>query len=155
VFLFLLALLASGAQAEDLQPVTAHGKIVLLDNLLLQALDTQALELDDLSTIGADKVVVVMVTLAGLVKGLPGAEVPLLGDAALGEQLQGAVDGGITDAGMLATNPEIQTLGGKMIGGVQKFVKDRLPLAGRLQTFPGHKLSKKLAFFRHQTLSLT
>lgn len=74
---------------------------------LLLLLDRLVVELEHVSTLEADEVVVVLVVARGFVGRLSLAEAPLGGQPTLGQQLEGAVDGGVADAWVvLAREPQ-------------------------------------------------
>jgi hypothetical protein len=98
---------------------------------LLQLLDLGILEFEDEATLDADQVVVV---LAGdLEAGLPIAELPRLGESGIDQQLEGTVDRGVTDLGVLLAHPGEQILYRHMIVAPQEAVDDRLSLPGRVE----------------------
>src|SRR5262249_48640600 len=88
------------ADAVELVLVRAEIEPVLPRHLVLQALDAGLLELGDAVALDADQVVVVTVTVSELVARDAVAEMALVGDAALGEQFERAIHGGVTDLGI-------------------------------------------------------
>src|SRR5262249_24317749 len=87
------------ADAVQLELVAAYDEAEKPRDPLLQLLQLVAGELHDLSTALADDVIVVLHFLFGrhLVPRLPVVEVALGGDAALPQQAQRAIDGGVAD----------------------------------------------------------
>src|SRR5579863_7084924 len=55
------------------------------------------------------------------------------GQAALGEQFERAVDGGVADAGILLLHQAMQLIGGKVIAGFEKGAEDGIALRGLLE----------------------
>src|SRR6185312_11426660 len=88
--------LVSGAPGRDaartdpveLVFVEAQLEAVLLRHRLLQLLDLGLFELGDVAALDADQVIVVARVVGELVPRQPVAEAPLVGDPALGEELQ-------------------------------------------------------------------
>ena len=82
----------------------------------------------------ADQVVVVLAVGArDFVAGLAVFEVPLRRQVRVGQQLDGAVDGGVADALVVKANPIEQPLDRDVIGTAQKLVDDEVALVGRLE----------------------
>ena len=73
------------------------GKPVLPCDFFLKLFYARVLEFDDLPTTGANQVIVMLIQVTGFIARLAIAEMTLLSDAALSKQLQGPVNGGITD----------------------------------------------------------
>jgi len=57
----------------------------------------------------------------------------LTGQSALGQQLKGAVDGGVADAGIFLMYKAMQFVGGEVVAGFQKGMQDRVALRRLLQ----------------------
>jgi len=76
------------------------GKPVLPGDFLLKLFYARVLEFDDLATAGADQVIVMLIQVTGFIACLAISEMTLLSDAALSKQLQGPVNGCITDPGI-------------------------------------------------------
>ena len=70
-----------------------NGKTVLSGDFFLKSFNARVLEFDDPAAGDADQVVMVFIQVAGFVTRLAVAEMTLLGDTALGKQLQGPVYG--------------------------------------------------------------
>ncbi len=68
-----------------------------------------------------------------LVAGNAVVEGDLAGQAAVGKELEGAVDGGEADAGIGALDQLVQFFGGKMLVGFEEGAQDGIALAGVLE----------------------
>jgi len=53
--------------------------------------------------------------------------------SAFGQEFQGAVDGGVTDAGVFLLDEAVKFIGGKMIARLEKGAQDRVALGRLLQ----------------------
>ena len=76
----------------------------------------------------AAAVVLVLVTGDAVVEG------HFAGEPAFGQQFQGAIDGGVADAGVFFLNQAVKLVGRKMIAGFEKRAQNRVALGGLLQT---------------------
>src|SRR5690606_30947210 len=106
---------------------------------LLQPLDAVVVKLDDLAAVVADQMIVVIVgaLVRELVAGLSVAEVALGGDAALREELEGAVDGGVADLRLLLTHAGEELLDRdvlwRLAGALEERLRDDAALVGRAE----------------------
>src|SRR6476659_8219972 len=87
---------AVAAVPEDLVPMTVDDEADLGRDLVLDALDLRARELEDLAARLADEVVVVLALVLALEPRLP-LDHELLGQARRLQQLERAIDGGAPD----------------------------------------------------------
>ncbi|HET6612289.1 MAG TPA: hypothetical protein VFG83_09880 [Kofleriaceae bacterium] len=102
-----------------------------LGDLILQGLDGLVFELENEPALGADEMVVV---LAGdLVARLAVAEPALGCHAAVHQQAQGAVHGGVADALLALADPDEEIVDGDVIAQAQELIDDELALLGRVQ----------------------
>src|SRR5206468_5963830 len=109
------------ADAVELHPVAPDHEAEEAPDALLQALELLARELDDLAAALADDVVVVLlVVLHRLVARLPVVEVSLRGEAALLEELERAIHGGVADAWIHALDRGVELLDGEVPLGAEK-----------------------------------
>src|SRR6266581_8848117 len=140
------ALLAGSVQ---LQLVRLDEESVAVGHLSLEFFDCLVLELDDAPTAGADQMVVVLPFGHVLIPGLAVAEMDLIGDPRLGEQLQCAVDRGVADARVLGPQLQVELLDAHVALGGEEHIKDDVPLAGLLQPLAGDELMEYffLGFF--------
>jgi hypothetical protein len=107
---------------------------VLVGNRLLQRLDLRVFELDDRTAVSADQMVVMLFTGAGLVAGLAIAEVTGLGDAALGEQLEGAMDRGVTNPRVLSAQAQVELFSREVRPRPQELVENDFSLPSGLES---------------------
>src|SRR4051812_17604549 len=106
---------------------------MLVRHAILQLLDALVLELDDVAARGADQVIVVVPVERGLVARLPALEVARAGEAGVGEDLHGAVDGGGADAGVPRRHLLEQLVDREMAVLREEGVDDQVALLGRLE----------------------
>ena len=109
-------------------------ELVLFRHLRLEVLDLVIFKLDDQAALLTDEMIVVLIFGMGFVARRAIPEVPDRGNAALGKQLQGPVDRGVTDLGVLLANPQVQVLGRRVLIGTEEFIENDLALTGRFQT---------------------
>src|SRR6266542_1522746 len=128
-----LLLLAVAAQAVDLEGVAGGDEAVLAPDLLLHLLDLRREELHGTSAVRAEHVVVAAPVVLVLVARDAVVEGHFAGQAALGQQLERAVDRGEADARVAALDELVQLFGGKVLVGLQKGAQDGVALAGMLQ----------------------
>jgi hypothetical protein len=115
------------------------GKTVLPGDFLLKLFYARVLEFDDLPTADADQVIVMLIQVTGFIACLAISEMALLGDAAFSKQLQGPVNGGITDPGVFTAQAQVKFFGGEVGTDTQKLLENNFPLAGRLQAPVEHE----------------
>ena len=128
-----------------LEAVCGDFKTVLFCNLLLQTLDPRIFEFKDGTAFDADQMVVMFVAWTRLVAGLSVSEMTGFGNAAFGEKLEGAVDRGVADRGMLLAQAEIEFFDRRVRSAAQKLIEDDLALPSRFQPLLGQILSKRLS----------
>ena len=68
-----------------------------------------------------------------LVAGNAVVEGDFAGQAAFGEELQSAIDGGVADAGVFFLDKSVQFVGGEMVAGFEERVQDGVALGGLLE----------------------
>jgi hypothetical protein len=114
--------------------MTGNFEIMLSRNILLQLFNARVSKLDNGAAGRADEMVVMLLAAAWLVAGLPVTEMPFLGKAAFGKQLEGAVDRSVTDIGVFLAQSEVEFFGGKVGRAAKKFIQNDLPLPSRFET---------------------
>ncbi len=115
--------------------MTSKQKAGTLRHLALQRFDALFFEFHDRATLGADQVVVV-VAFGALVASLPVEEVALDGQAALGEQLHGSVNGGVPNARVDALDGVVQLLDADVALARKKHLRDVVALRGPFESEP-------------------
>lgn len=88
-----------------------NGKPVLPGDFFLKSFNARVLEFDDSPAGDADQVVMVFIQVTGFVTRLAIPKMTLLGDTALGKQLQGPVHGRITELGVFTAQAQIKLFG--------------------------------------------
>ena len=115
------------------------GKTVLPCDFLLKLFYARIFEFDDLPTADADQVIVMLIQVTGFIACLAISEMTLLGDAAFSKQLQGPVNGGITDPGIFPAQAQVKLFGREVRADTQELLENNFPLAGRLQAPVEHE----------------
>src|SRR5690606_11938755 len=109
-----------GAHAVELELVAHEVEAEAARDLILKPLDLVVGELEHVIALDADQVVVVLGVAGGLVDRLALAEATLGREPALGQQLEGAVDGGVADPRVLLTGEGEQLLDREVAFGREK-----------------------------------
>ena len=117
--------------------MVGHREAVLLRDLDLEALDLVIAELDDVTAVDADEVVVVVAVVGRLVARGAVAEAARLGQAAIDEELQGPVDGGLADVGVLGPDRGVELVDVRVARVREEGLGDGAPLAGHAQATLG------------------
>src|SRR6266568_2773516 len=118
---------APGAPTVKLHPVVRELEAVPLGDLRLERLQAVVLELEDVATARADHVIVVRPLADGLVPRLSIAEVARGGEATVRQELQGAVDGGVTHGGSAIADARRELLHRDMTSRRQEDLDDDVP----------------------------
>src|SRR5664280_3854773 len=129
----LLFLLASLANAVNLEGVARRQVLVLAANFLLNAFDVARKELHRAAAFGADHVMVVAAIVLLFITGHAVIEGNFAGQPALGQQLQSPIDSGKSDALVVFLDQPIQFVGGEVVTGVEKGAQDDTPLPRLLE----------------------
>jgi hypothetical protein len=129
----IVLLAAVFADSIDLKGVTSSEVVVFAADLLLEASYFLRKEFDRTATTGADHVVMAAAVVLVLVAGDAVVEGDFAGQAAFGQQLQGAVDGGVADAGVSFLYEAMQFIRGKMVAGFEEGAKNGVALRRLLQ----------------------
>ena len=125
-----LALLAN---AVDLEGVAGCHVSVFAPDLLFELAHFRRKEFNGTAAgcahhvMMAAAVVLVLITSDSVVKS------NLAGQAAFGQQLEGAIHGRISDARVLFLHQAVEFVGGKMIAGIEEGAQDGIALSGLLQ----------------------
>lgn len=103
---------------------------------IVEEVEVFILELDDLSAIDTDEVVVGgALEEIGIVSGLAVAEVDFLQESGLGEEGEGAVEGGAGGGGPGFSEAFPEVVGGEMFMGSEDDVEDGVPLGRVTEAF--------------------
>ena len=121
------------ADPVDLKGVPRGREVILAADFLLQLADFRREELDGTPAIGADHVVVAAPVVLMFVTGDPVMEGNFAGEATLGQQFQGTVYGGVSDARIFFLHQPMEFVGGEMVAGLQKCAQDRIALGSLFQ----------------------
>ena len=119
--------------AVDLEGVAGSFVVVFVADLLPESFDFGGEELDRTAATGADHVVVAAAVVLMFVAGDAVMKGDFAGEATLGEQLQRAVDGRVTDLGVFLFDQAVQFFGGKVLTGLEEGAQDGIALRGLLE----------------------
>jgi len=112
----------------------ASGEVaIFLAYFLLEAAHVLGKEFDGTAAIRADHVVMAAAVVLVLVAGNAVVEGDFAGQAALRQQFQRAIDGGVADAGVFFLHQAVQFVGGEMVAGFEKGMQDHVALRSLFQ----------------------
>ena len=114
-------------------------KAVALGNAVLQGFEGFVFELDDSPTRQTDEMIVMSLAKDGFVPRFSTGEFPLRCEAQPGEQLHGSVDGGVPDFQIRVGHEGVNLIEALMPLGIEKDVRDFLPLFSGFQSPSGKK----------------
>src|ERR1700730_12623838 len=122
------------ANPVNLKRVASREIAIFAADVLLQVIHLLREKLDRAAALGADHVVMAATVILMLVAGNAVVESDLAGESAFGQQLQSAVDRGISDALIFLLHQAMKLVGREMIAGLEKGPKDGVTLCGLLQS---------------------
>lgn len=105
---------------------------VALGNAVLEGFEGIILEFNNLPTLEADQMIMVILSLSGFILGPSIRKFPLGGQAKTGEKLQRSIDGRVTYRGMGLRHLGINLSKVLMARGIEEDIKNLFPLLGRL-----------------------
>jgi hypothetical protein len=140
---------AGGAVAVHLQLVAFDVIMVDSGQLLLQQIQGRFLELLDLAAAQAEEMVVVGVAVDMLVVPVAVAEIDFPDEAAIDQQRQGPIDGGLGDLGALAFELQIKLIYVKVAVDREDLPENLLALRGAPQPPSSNIILKYLEFGFH------
>jgi len=135
------------AKAVDLECVPCGLVVVLAADLLLKPIDLRREELDRASAAGTDHVVVAAAIVLMLVARNAVMEGDFTRESTLGQELEGAIYGGKSDARIALTDQLVKLLGGEMLVGLKEREEDGVALLRLLQPDPLQVLMKTVLGF--------
>lgn len=128
------ACLAFGANTPDPQTVMRRVKAEFVGHFILHRFDRLRKELDHLSALGADHMVVMIVIVMVFVICLVVAEPNLPGQPGFGQELQRPVNGRVADGRVLFLHQPVQVLACEVLFGAEEDIHDQVPLRRPPQT---------------------
>jgi hypothetical protein len=120
--------LAVAADAIDLKVMPGGREVVLATDFALEALDLGGEKFDGAAAIGADHMVMAATIELGLVAGDTVLEGDGAGEAALGEKLERAIDGGEADTRVFFAYEAVELVGGEVVGDLEEGAQDGVAL---------------------------
>jgi hypothetical protein len=139
------------AEAVKLKLVRLYQETVGARNLVLKFLDGFVLKLFDAAATGADQMVVVFSLAQMFIAGLAVTEVNFIGDSRIRKELEGAVNRGVADAGVLGPKLQVKLFYAHVLLGRKEEVEDEVPLASGLESLMGNKIAEYLLFGAFQS----
>ena len=127
--------LAVGAHAIKLVFVRAKLEAITSRKIVLKIFDPGLFELDNFAALDADEMIVVRCLIGELVARETVIEAALVGDTALGEELERAIDGRVSDPRILRADLAEQLFDAHVIWRLEKRLDDEAPLIRLTQTF--------------------
>ena len=122
------------ADSIDLKGVPGSEVVIFAADLLLEAPYFLRKEFNRTAAAGADHVVMAAAIVLVLVAGNAVVEGDFAGQAAFGQQLQGAVDGGVADASVSFLYEPVQFIRGEMVAGFEEGAENGVALGCLFQT---------------------
>jgi len=112
----------------------ASGEVVILAaNLLLDMVDFLRKKFHRTAALGANHMVMTAAVVLMFESGNAVVEGDFAGQSAFGEQFERAINGGVSDAGVLFLHQAVEFVGGEMVAGFEKGPQDGVALLGLLQ----------------------
>jgi hypothetical protein len=145
-------LTAIGTLAIKFHPVVRDFKTVALSNVVLKCFNVFILKFNDLSTPETNQMIMMAPSRSGFISGLSIGKFSLDCKARTGEELQGSINGRITNFRIDLHDLGIDLGEVLMAVRVKKDVEDLLPLFGRLQPLSRNPSLKQIGF--HKTSHL-
>ena len=121
------------ADTVDLEGVAGGEVVVFAADFLLQLADLLGEKFDRTAAFGADHVVMAAAVVLVLVAGDAVVEGDFAGQAALRQQFERAIHGGVADAGIFFLHQAVEFVGGKMVAGFEEGTEDGIALRSLLQ----------------------
>ena len=118
----------------NLKSVPGGDIVVFAADFLLELPDFLRKEFHGAAAVRANHVVMAATVVLVLVTRDAVVERDFAGQTALGQQLQGTIDGGVADAGVFFLHQAVEFVGRKVIAGFKKGAQDGITLGGLLQT---------------------
>jgi hypothetical protein len=122
------------ADSINLKSVAGREVVILAADFLLELADFLGKEFDRTAAVGADHVMMAAAIVLVLVAGDAVMEGDFAGQAALCQQFESAVDGGVADAGVFFLHQAVKFVGGEMVAGFEKGMQDYVALRGLLES---------------------
>ena len=151
-FLFCLFFPGPAAICTDTdyaQQMLSHFKLVLGGHLILNCFEFGRIELYDLSTLGADHMVVMLVFVIVFVVRAAVAKTDLARQTGVRQQLQSAIDSRMTDRWIFGLDQTIEVFAGEVLFGAQEHLENQIPLGCSLQSPLLDVFEKYFLLFSH------
>jgi len=142
-----MSFLTFGAEAEDAMAVMKRFEMIASNYLILQLLDLFAVELDQRAALSANQMIVVSVFVFVLVQGAAIVKLELASEAALLEQLQGAIHRRGPYRCVPGFDDRVQVLARDVAFSIQKDIEYQIALSRSLQSGALEVLVKDMFLF--------
>jgi hypothetical protein len=133
-----------------LETVPGGGEVELFANAVFDFFQFRGKEFDGVAADGTDHVVMVTPVKAVFIAGDAVVEFNHGGQAALSKELERAIDGGVSDGGIVSLDQTVQFFCGKVVAGGEKDAQNCIALRTVLQAKPGKMVAENLfRVFKH------
>ena len=129
----MVLLAAVFANSINLKGVASGGVVVFVSDFLFELADLLGKKFDGTAASSANHVVMAAAVVLVLVAGNAVVERDFTGQAAFGEQFQGAVNRGVADARIFFLHQAVKLVGGKMVARLKERMQNHVALRGLLQ----------------------
>jgi hypothetical protein len=123
------------AGSEDLEAVAQGREVKLVSNAALHFFDFGGEEFKGVAARGADHVVMRAAIQAVLVTDDSVLKIDLEGQPAMGEQLEGSIDGGVPDGRIRPLDEPMQVVGAEVVAGIKEDFEDAVAAGAMLEAF--------------------
>ena len=141
--------LALGADADNAQQVLRDFEAMLSGHGVLECFQFSRKELDDPAALGADHVIVMLMFVVVFVVRAAIAKANFARQTCFRQELQRAIDGGLTDAGIFLFDEPVKIFAGEVLLRAQEDVENQVALGGALEAFPLDVFEKDFLLFSH------
>jgi hypothetical protein len=121
------------ADTINLKSMAGGEVVVFAADFLFEPVDFLRKEFHRTAALGANHVMVAAAIVLMFEAGNAVMKGDFAGQSAFGEQFERAVDGGVSDAGVLFLHQAMEFVGGEMVAGFEKGPQDGVALLGLLQ----------------------
>ena len=139
--------LAVGADTDDAQEVLSNFEAMLSRHRVLKRFKFRRKEFNNLTALGTDHVIVVLMFVVVFVVSASVAEANFAREARLSKQFERPVDGSLTDGRIFLLHEAIEIFVGEMFFGTQKNIQNEVALRRALEPSFLDVFKKDFLFF--------